>query len=258
MRFFGVVLCTLILISSSCSNSSKSGRIPESTIIKILADIHIADAISFSTKYRNMYRNNDSVTYYDHLFAKYNVTRVQFDSTISWYSGNPDKYDQLYDKVLDRLNRMSAGLNDKLRADSLKTMSGNLWNKKRDWILPDDGATENISFAIKIQRKGRYQLTAKIKITPNDQSVRPYMTAFTTRAKIMNPNFSDSTTRVALDKSGILRQYSLSVSLDKDTVTFLKGYILGSEPRPGSWTKHAEVRDIRLIYISSEKSAPIE
>jgi len=257
MRILGVILA-ILLIGISCSRPGKKYIIPENQLVKILADIHIADAISFSNKYREKFHNNDSITYYEKLFIKYNVTRSQFDSTIALYSGNPDKYDLLYDKVLDRLNRMAANINDKLRADSLLTQVGNLWNKKRDWILPEDGATENISFAVKVDKKGIYKLTARIKIAPFDQSTKPYMIAFTTRNKLQNPDITDSTSMVRLDKSGVFRLYSISVTLDKDTLTYIKGYILGNEPKPGGWVKNAEVRDIRLIYIDPDKTENIE
>jgi hypothetical protein len=257
MRFLGVILASLILIIS-CSQSGKKYRIPDKELVKILADIHIADAISFSTKYRDKFRNNDSITYFDKLFAKYHVTRSQFDSTIAWYSGNPDKYELLYDKVLDRLNRMYANINDKLHSDSVLTQVGNLWNKKRDWILPEDGATENISFAIKVLKKGKYMLSARIKIAPTDQSLKPYLIAFTTRQKIMKPDIVDSTSMVKLDKSGIFRNYSVMIYLDKDTETYIKGYILGNEFKQGSWSKNAEVRDIRLFYIPPTQTEIVE
>src|SRR5664279_5624727 len=128
MRILGVILACLI-ITISCSRSGKKDRIPDKELVKILADIHIADAISFSAKYRDQFINNDSISYFDKLFAKYHVTRAQFDSTIAWYSGNPDKYELLYDKVLDRLNRMAANVNEKLHSDSVRTQAGNLWNK---------------------------------------------------------------------------------------------------------------------------------
>jgi hypothetical protein len=249
MRLKGVVV-VLILIVLSCSNYGKHGRIPENQLIKILADIHLADAISFSNKYKIEYLHNDSAYYFESLLSKYNVTRSQFDSTISWYSGNPDKYDLLYSKVLDRLNRMAAGINDKLHADSILTQSGNLWNRKRDWILPDDGPRENITFAVKVLKQGKYLLSARIKINHNDQSERPYMTAYSARQRMLKPDIIDTSTLVRLDKSGSFRLYSISVYLDKDTTTYIKGFILGSEEKVGNWIKSAEVRDIRLIYLS--------
>jgi hypothetical protein len=256
MRSKGVIIVFLLIVLS-CSRTGKHGRIPENQLVKILADIHLADAISFSNKYRDLYRNNDSAYYFEQLLSRYDVRRSQFDSTIAWYSGNPELYDLLYSKVLDRLNRMAASINDKLRADSILTQTGNLWNRKRDWILPDDGPRENISFALRVEKQGRYLLTARIKINPADQSDRPYMTAYSTRQKMRLPNTVDTSAMVRLDKSGIFRLYSLSVYLDKDTATYIKGFILGNEFKTGNWTKSAEVRDIRLIYQSlKEFEAP--
>ena len=248
MRLKGVALVFLLIVLSCCNSNHR--RIPENKLVKILADIHMADAISFSSKYRELFRNNDSVYYFERLFNKYSVTRTQFDSTISWYSGNPEKYDKLYGKVLDRLNRMAASINEKLRADSILTQAGNLWNRKRDWILPDDGPKENISFTVKISKQGNYLLSARIKINPSDQSENPFMKAYSTKQLISLPEFTDTSGRVKLEKSGVFRLYSISISLDKDTAAFIRGFILGHDPKVGIWSKNAEVRDIRLSFQS--------
>jgi hypothetical protein len=249
MRLKGVII-VFLLIGLSCSQYGKHRLIPEKQLVKILVDIHIADAISFSGKYRDLFHSNDTTYYFERLFSKYNVTRSQFDSTISWYSGDPEKYDVLYTKVLDNLNRMMASINDKVRADSMLTQAGNLWNRKRDWILPDDGPKENISFAVKVQTQGRYLLSARIKINPGDQSDRPYLIAYSSRKHSLTPEITDTSAMVRLDKSGVFRLYSVSVYIDKDTVAYIKGFILGNEPKTGVWNKNAEIRDIRLVYKS--------
>jgi hypothetical protein len=247
MRLKGLILIFIIIVLS-CSRSGQHGRIPESQLIKILADIHLADAIAFSNKYKTEFHNSDSVYYFESVFSKYHITRSQFDSTIAWYSGNPEKYDLLYGKVLDRLNRMAASINDTLRADSVLTQAGNLWNRKRDWILPDDGPRENISFAVKVKKQGKYQLSARIKINLNDQSDQPYMLAYSTKILTSSPESIDTTARIKLSKTGFFKLYMISVYLDKDTTSYIKGYIFGNEPKSGNWAKSAEIRDIRLIY----------
>jgi Domain of unknown function (DUF4296) len=255
MRLKGAIII-FIGIFISCSNLGKHGRIPENQLAKILADIHLADAVSFSGKFKDIYRNKDSVYYFEQIFSKYHVTRSQFDSTISWYSGNPDAYQVLYGKVLDRLNRMAATINDSLRADSIHSQAGNLWNRKRDWILPDDGPQENISFSLKIDKKGTYLISARIKINPGDQSDRPFMLAYLTNQQ-GPPASLDTTGRLRLDKTGFLKRYSVSLELDKDTVSYIKGFIIGHEPKSGNWIKSAEVRDIRIIHKSfNEFKAP--
>ena len=256
MRLKGVIIAFLLILIS-CSHSGKHGRIPENQLVKILADIHLADAISFSGKFKDIYHNKDSIYYFEKIFARYNITRNQFDSTISWYSGNPDAYETLYGKVLNRLNRMAATINDSLRADSLLSQAGNIWNRKRDWILPDDGTQENISFIIKIHQIGTYVLSARIKINANDQSERPFMLAYLS-SKPGEPNLQDTSSLVRIDKTVFFKRYSISLDLDKDTVSYIKGFIFGHEPKSGIWSKNAEVRDIRLIHKFPNEYKPRE
>jgi hypothetical protein len=243
-----IFILILLFLQFSCSQGNKHGNIPERTLVKILTDIHIADAVTFSMTYRQVVRNRDSAFYYESILKKYGVTHAEFDSTISWYSGNPELYDKLYEKVLARLNLITAGLNEKAHADSIQSQKGNLWNRKRDWILPDDGARENISFSISVNRKGQYILSARIRINPPDMADNPQMIVYSTHHHMLPGSNADSASIVKLEKTGLLKLYTVTVSLDKDTAALIKGFILGHDPKPGNWFKSVEVRDIRLTF----------
>lgn len=244
-KFFRLLI--LILLLAACDNNNKKGLVQENKLVKILADIHIADAVSFSSDYKNSFRRTDSVTYYESILRKYNITRRQFDSTIAWYSANPVEYDKVYEKVLNRLNRMQAEVMEQMKNDSLKPPVGNLWNLKHDWVLPDDGLRQNISFSIPIHRKGIYTLSCRIMIKRDDQSLNPVIAAWCTWP---NPHISasDSTHWVRLQKTGNYKEYSIPFTLEKDTVAAIRGFLLSNDPKPGNWKKDAEVRNISVIY----------
>ena len=239
----GLVLILLL----GCGKHEKTGLIPESKLVNILADIHLADAVSFSPDFKSSFRRLDSVTYYESILKKYSISRQQFDSTVAWYSAHPVQYDKVYEKVLNQLNLKQAEVMELMKSDSLKPPTGDLWNIKHDWVLPDDGPRQNIPFNVPIHHKGTYMLTCRIMIKPDDQSVNPVIAVWCTWP---NPHISpgDSAYWTRLHKTGNYREYSIPITLEKDTVAAIKGYLLSCDPKPGLWKKDAEVRNISLTY----------
>lgn len=242
-----VRILLLVLIVASCGKGHGGYLIPENKLVKILADVHLADAMTYNVRLRYVMSRRDSVSYYAPILNKYGVTRKQFDSTIAWYSANPEKYDAVYEKVLDRMNRMQADLIEQMKKDSADFPKGNLWPLNKEYKLTGDTAKTRIPFSIAVHRKGTYILSANIKLDPTDKSINPAMGIWCAwpDPKINKP---DSLHRIKLDKSGHYRPYMLTISLDKDTATFLRGFILGYDSTKRKFNRSAEVRNINLIF----------
>ena len=73
-------------------------------MVPLLADIHIAQAAS------TMYGIGDTTRYSMKEFLPYilkihHVTQAQYDSSMSFYSGQPELMNDLYDKVIDELSK---------------------------------------------------------------------------------------------------------------------------------------------------------
>jgi hypothetical protein len=86
-----------------------SHRIAERTLVKLLADMHLADATmerQASTP-RHMQRR-DSTTVYHPLLEKYGCTEAQLHRSLAAYGTHKDKADKLYSKVAARLLHMQA------------------------------------------------------------------------------------------------------------------------------------------------------
>jgi hypothetical protein len=106
----------LSLLLASCNDDPTKAKIPSDAIerdkfVNILADIHLMDAVTNNAGYFRKYEASDSVDLYSSIFEKYNVNKVDFDSTVSYYSRKPEIYLEVYDEVIYELN---------LRLDSLK------------------------------------------------------------------------------------------------------------------------------------------
>jgi hypothetical protein len=108
----------IFLISVFSCHLKKKGNnypvIPEERFINLLVDYHLAEGVSNSEYYRLKTKNRKYMNVNDSVLKSYGYSRALFDSSISFYSGDPDKYDQIYDKVIARLNRMEAEIEQKM------------------------------------------------------------------------------------------------------------------------------------------------
>jgi len=101
-------LIIIFLILTSCSDDPAKIRnrdlIERDKFINILTDMHIMDAITNDPKYFRKFDASDSVDIYSSIFEEYEVTKAEFDSTVSAYSKQPDAYLKIYDEVILELN----------------------------------------------------------------------------------------------------------------------------------------------------------
>ena len=68
----------------------------------VLYDLHQTEGILHVTGYE---RGHDSVIHltYDAVLARHGVTRAEFDSSLVWYTNNPQYFDKFYPRIIDRL-----------------------------------------------------------------------------------------------------------------------------------------------------------
>jgi hypothetical protein len=93
----------------------KKRIIPEKQFVKVLVKYHLAEAISNSSEFRNKYKKIKKINLTDSIIKQFGYTRQDFDSTVSYYSGLPTEYDQIYDKVITELSRFEAASQKKDR-----------------------------------------------------------------------------------------------------------------------------------------------
>jgi len=107
-----LILYLAILSLSACTRSPNrpSGLVADSTMVQLLADMHILES-AHNTKALEA----DSVPYtyaeiYAEIFRKHNVTKVQYDSTMTWYSREPMQMDAIYDQVIEELSKRESAV----------------------------------------------------------------------------------------------------------------------------------------------------
>lgn len=104
-KFF---LICLVLFHIVACNKDKPGKdiiIPE-TLVPVLVDLHLLYAIQSEPTFRTIALQFDSVETYTYVFDKHDVTKVEFDSTIAWYTRHPTLFTGIYDEVVMQLTRI--------------------------------------------------------------------------------------------------------------------------------------------------------
>ena len=140
-RLFTIGFTFLLTITIFSCGRVPGDVIDTKTMEHLLVDIHKAEAYMENNKYlANNKSAQDSVK--NIIFTKHNVTAEEFDYSVVWYGANLDKYIEIYDKVITRLqeedNTLLALMNNQKDMHISMTRSGdtvNIWNKNSHYIF---------------------------------------------------------------------------------------------------------------------------
>lgn len=109
MRFLLLLLIAVVTFSACKEESREKGEvIDEDKFIDVLVDLHIADAMLAT----DIKKENEKLflpkNFYHQVLKKHNITRADFNKSIAYYAEEPAKLGQIYDKVMEKLNTLSA------------------------------------------------------------------------------------------------------------------------------------------------------
>lgn len=105
-----LILLGLVLITG-CKDRPPEGLIEQEELVPVLVDLHVVYAIQSTMDYRRLSQDYDSIDIYSYVFDKHGVTKIQFDSTIAWFSRHPKLFTEVYDEVVMQLTQRSDSIN---------------------------------------------------------------------------------------------------------------------------------------------------
>lgn len=117
----------LLLGSASCTRKKKiSGNeyIDREVLVQVITDMHLIDGITNDMRYYRKFNPDDSIDIYSPIFEKYDITREEYDRTISEYSKYPKLMDDVYDEVLMQLNLLQDRIESE-EDDKIEVIEGN-------------------------------------------------------------------------------------------------------------------------------------
>ncbi len=109
-----IFIAALLLFVSCVPESPEppAGTIPKDTMIALLAEVHIAESrILLSGEAVN----NPQVksAYIQNALAKFNVDTTRFNQSFSYYTSQPDEFEQMYQKVMEEISKRQASSAEK-------------------------------------------------------------------------------------------------------------------------------------------------
>lgn len=252
-----ILVIILAVIMLSCNKTTRSGIkrsevIPEKEMVEILSDLYLVDGLLNYPPIRNEYSNKDSTENYIDVINKHGYTKEKVDNSMKYYFiDKPRKYEDIYDRVIEKLSGMEADVIQKLSRDP--NLDRNLWNGERSYSLPDVGVNDPIEFSVPIEDPGEYVIKARIMLYQDDQSIDPH-----TEVWFWYDDGTKGGKKIPWERKDLVKNnrptiITLRKELDDPRVTHIKGKFLGHTDQPGHWEKHAMVSNITITRKPPDK-----
>ncbi len=112
MRYATMLLltCCLNLFFCGCETPEEKPRIPEEQLINVLADVHIAEAALQAL--RGQTKDSMSQAYYQQIYTIHGLDSVEMQQTLEALRKKPEEMKALYDKVMERVEKLNARSKD--------------------------------------------------------------------------------------------------------------------------------------------------
>lgn len=221
-------ILVLFTVFFSCTNRP-SNVLSQKKMENLLFDIHLLEGSLRVKGY--YYQQEDSMNpYYSELFNQYGITRVEFDSCLSWYTKHPKRFERVYLNVKNRIENLKADVAIRKfhPIDSARyTESVDLWNQPIRLTSINKKERNNLNFEIKNENllaNDLYELSFIQRILPNDKAEKHFA--------VMRINYwsgkSDSIYTL-LKNDSVLRKYTLKLKArDLLKIKSLNGELLGT------------------------------
>jgi len=248
IKFFSqfAVIVSLLLVLASCSNRPK-GVLNQEDMVNILTDMHKLDGALVE---RGIMFSNDStkMKYYNFVFAKYSISKANFDSSLVWYTNNPQEFNNVYNKVLLNLSlqekEVKSGKYHFIDSVELAKVKSEIWKKRTKYALTNDSTRTRLDFEVvdpSLLYGDVFVLRFLLRIAPEDSCTKQHIAL---RLNYQNGKV-DSAFAVAHNDS-LLRRYTIKLlATRKLKIKSISGELLGSKTYKGKL--HATVDSISLI-----------
>ncbi|MDR1225631.1 MAG: DUF4296 domain-containing protein [Prevotellaceae bacterium] len=241
-----LVQLLLLILAAAITACSPDKKIPESTLVKILVDIHMADAVSRqSSENAGSKKTGDSTTYYLPVLQKYGYTKEQLLAAMQRYGYSKDKARKLYGKVEKKLEKQEKHYK-KERDKAFRKQD--IWAAKDSYSLPQDDDTARLFFSVPVQGLGRYCLSAEFTLFSKDSVQSPHLTLY------LYSESRDSIWQrktIGQSRNGEANFYSAELNNDSPLATHVRGYLLDYNLADTIFakTRHAKVQHVMLRYV---------
>jgi len=172
MRSILLFSCMAFILSCilACGVERPDDILTDKQMEALLYDYHAAKALGDLEPSSQKYK---ATIYYMSVFEKHHTTEAQFDSTLAWYSKNPDTFNKIYQKVIKRMQDEKGALERSIAISgrgSNVTLSGdsvNIWMGVPMFSLSGEPYDNRVTFYyendINFEERDTLRLNARIR-----------------------------------------------------------------------------------------------
>lgn len=246
-----------LIIGEGCRRDPKPDVvIKQEDMIRILADLYLADGLLNNHSIRREFLKTDSIENYMRVIEKHGYSMSEFDSNLEYYfKARPKQYEEIYGTVLAIFSEMQAKNTDTRGKED--PSNKNLWNGSVSYRMPDDGTANPIEFSIPTEGTGTYLVRARLTLFNDDQSIDPRSTIYFWYDDGTEEGYKDLWDTVFYEKGSRAQSLDLEKNLNDTSVTHIKGRLIDFTPQPGHWEMHSSVSGIRISRTPFEEGDTI-
>ena len=101
-----------MLLGLGCSEKPDTpipkGVLSIEKMTEIMVDVQLIEAGIVIRKYNKTQRKEQIMDYYRSLYLKHNTDKQTFENSLKFYTDNPDKLELIYDRILEKLSKLEA------------------------------------------------------------------------------------------------------------------------------------------------------
>ncbi|MGB1205393.1 MAG: DUF4296 domain-containing protein [Chitinophagales bacterium] len=115
--YFLILLFISVFLIPACSNEAPidttsfdyTAPIERETMIDIMIDIHLAEALANNTKLKREGVELKAIgQYYEDIFEAHQIDQEKFTMAFEYYTQRPNDFDLMYEELIDRMSKMQA------------------------------------------------------------------------------------------------------------------------------------------------------
>jgi len=148
---FLLILVSACMLLGGCRLRRPSEVLSPKKMENILYDYHKAQAIAIGLPASERYQREQMYAY---VYNKHGITKEEFETSLVWYTRNPQKLSEVYDAISGRIDKERKAISTQLELVenmSYSVMSGDtvdLWYQRRNQILTPAASMDKLLFEI--------------------------------------------------------------------------------------------------------------
>ena len=238
----------VMLILTGCHNRP-SDVLTDDQMCQVLVDMHKLDGVFFQKGILYVPDANKE-KYYQSVFKRHAITKAQFDSSLVWYTRNPDRFEKVYESVVLDVKQFQANVNRGAYHvfDTTLTYYSkvNLWKKARHYEFTSKSRRTQLRFNVTDRQMlmgDVYLLMFRQTIAPSDSCIDPYT--------VLTINYANGKSDSIVHKAyndGKWRKFKLRLTAKSDArIKSVSGAFLASHGYRGKM--NAKIDSVALVRL---------